>query len=103
MKLPDPVAWLDVEMQQAYTVYELANAEGTGFVPLFTEAQLRKALAQQERDTVDGFAIAHLNGHDQAKRRYATVMRQALNALEAVAGKGKLPNAAIKALEDALK
>ena len=32
----EPVGWLDTEMQQAYTTHELADAEGTGFVPLYT-------------------------------------------------------------------
>ena len=32
----EPVAWLDAEMSQAYTVDELADASGTGFLPLYT-------------------------------------------------------------------
>lgn len=86
MKMPDPVAWLDVVMQAAYTVDELADAEGTGFEPLFTEAQLREALAQQE-----------------------AVMRMALEAFREVAeweseGDPLHPaSEAIKALEEQLK
>ena len=32
----EPVGWLDAEMSQAYTVDELADASGTGFLPLYT-------------------------------------------------------------------
>ena len=31
-----PVAWLDEEFMQAYTIAELADADGTGFKPLYT-------------------------------------------------------------------
>ena len=32
----EPVAWLDAEMSQAYTIDELPDASGTGFLPLYT-------------------------------------------------------------------
>jgi hypothetical protein len=32
----EPVGWLDAEMSQAYTVDELPDASGTGFLPLYT-------------------------------------------------------------------
>jgi len=32
----EPVAWLDAEMSQAYTIDELSDASGTGFLPLYT-------------------------------------------------------------------
>ena len=37
-----PVAWLDAEMSQAYTVDELADASGTGFLPLYTALPKRE-------------------------------------------------------------
>ena len=38
----EPVAWLDTEMSQAYTVDELADASGTGFLPLYTAPPKRE-------------------------------------------------------------
>ena len=35
----EPVAWLDAEMSQAYTIDELPDASGTGFLPLYTSPQ----------------------------------------------------------------
>ena len=32
----EPVAWLDAEMSQAYTIDELPDASGTDFLPLYT-------------------------------------------------------------------
>ena len=37
-----PVGWLDAEMSQAYTVDELADASGTGFLPLYTAPPKRE-------------------------------------------------------------
>ena len=36
MDKQQPVAWLDAEMSQAYTIDELPDASGTGFLPLYT-------------------------------------------------------------------
>ena len=36
MDKQEPVAWLDAEMSQAYTIDELPDASGTGFLPLYT-------------------------------------------------------------------
>ena len=36
MDKQQPVAWLDAEMSQAYTIDELPDASGTGFLPLCT-------------------------------------------------------------------
>ena len=38
----EPVGWLDAEMSQAYTVDELADASGTGFLPLYTAPPKRE-------------------------------------------------------------
>ena len=38
----EPVAWLDTDMSQAYTVDELADASGTGFLPLYTAPPKRE-------------------------------------------------------------
>ena len=38
----DPVAWLDAEMSKAYTVDELADSSGTGFLPLYTAPPKRE-------------------------------------------------------------
>ena len=38
----EPVAWLDAEMSQAYTIDELPDASGTGFLPLYTAPPKRE-------------------------------------------------------------
>jgi hypothetical protein len=35
-KQQEPVAWLDAEFSEAYTVDELSDPSGTGFLPLYT-------------------------------------------------------------------
>ena len=42
MKHKEPVGWLDAEMSQAYTVDELPDASGTGFLPLYTAPPKRE-------------------------------------------------------------
>lgn len=41
-KIGEPVGWLDAEYSQAYTVTELADAEGTGFVPLYALPEVKE-------------------------------------------------------------
>jgi hypothetical protein len=50
----EPVAWLDAEMSQAYTVDELADASGTGFLPLYTAPPKREwvGLTEEEINSV---------------------------------------------------
>ena len=46
----EPVAWLDAEMSQAYTVDELADASGTGFLPLYTAPPKRELVGLTEEE-----------------------------------------------------
>ena len=54
MDKQEPVAWLDAEMSQAYTVDELADASGTGFLPLYTAPPKKEwvGLTDQEINSV---------------------------------------------------
>ena len=49
-----PVAWLDAEMSQAYTIDELPDASGTGFLPLYTAPPKREwvGLTDEEINSV---------------------------------------------------
>ena len=49
-----PVAWLDAEMSQAYTIDELPDASGTGFLPLYTAPPKKEwvGLTDQEINSV---------------------------------------------------
>ena len=51
----EPVAWLDAEMSQAYTIDELPDASGTGFLPLYTAPPKREwvGLTDEEISAVD--------------------------------------------------
>ena len=57
MKHKEPVGWLDAEMSQAYTVDELPDASGTGFLPLYTAPPKREwvGLTDQEIHEIDGY------------------------------------------------
>ena len=48
----EPVAWLDAEMSQAYTIDELPDASGTGFLPLYTAPPKKQwvGLTEEERE-----------------------------------------------------
>ena len=50
----EPVAWLDAEMSQAYTIDELPDASGTGFLPLYTAPPKREwvGLTDEEHDSI---------------------------------------------------
>ena len=50
----EPVAWLDAEMSQAYTIDELPDASGTGFLPLYTAPPKKEwvGLTDQEINSV---------------------------------------------------
>jgi hypothetical protein len=50
----EPVAWLDAEMSQAYTIDELPDASGTGFLPLYTAPPKREwvGLTDEEINSV---------------------------------------------------
>ena len=53
MKHKEPVGWLDAEMSQAYTVDELPDASGTGFLPLYTAPQKQwVGLTDDEHDSI---------------------------------------------------
>lgn len=76
MKLPEPVAWMldggvTIEMQ-----FEPYHA-GSEWEPLYTREQVKALLAQ-----ADSMLIAHMNGADQMRKRYESVLKQALEALE---------------------
>ena len=46
----EPVAWLDAEMSQAYTIDELPDASGTGFLPLYTAPPKKEWVGLTEED-----------------------------------------------------
>ena len=46
----EPVAWLDAEMSQAYTIDELPDASGTGFLPLYTAPPKREWVGLTEKE-----------------------------------------------------
>ena len=54
MKHKEPVGWLDAEMSQAYTIDELPDASGTGFLPLYTAPPKREwvGLTDEEHDSI---------------------------------------------------
>ena len=47
---PEPVAWLDKELGLAYTVTELADADGTLFIPLYTTPPQREWVGLTQDD-----------------------------------------------------
>ena len=53
----EPVAWLDAEMSQAYTVDELADASGTGFLPLYTAPPKREWVGLTEKEWYEATGI----------------------------------------------
>ena len=46
----EPVAWLDAEMSQAYTIDELPDASGTGFLPLYTAPPKKEWVGLTDED-----------------------------------------------------
>jgi hypothetical protein len=48
----EPVAWLDAEMSQAYTIDELPDASGTGFLPLYTAPPKREWVGLTDDDVI---------------------------------------------------
>ena len=49
----EPVAWLDAEMSQAYTIDELPDASGTGFLPLYTAPPKREWVGLTDEEVSD--------------------------------------------------
>ena len=61
MKHKEPVGWLDAEMSQAYTVDELADASGTGFLPLYTAPPKREWVGLTDEQVEDEWE--RITGH----------------------------------------
>lgn len=90
MKLPEPVGWSylfedDGSLCQQFDTREEADrwvdspdCLWAGYVsPLYSESQVKELLAQ-----ADSMLIAHMNGADQMRKRYESVLKQAMEALE---------------------
>lgn len=81
MKLPEPVAWMldggvTIEMQ-----FEPYHA-GSEWEPLYTREQVKSLLSQADKDFSDGMTVVHLQVTDQMRKRYESVLKQALEAME---------------------
>lgn len=73
-----PVAWLDQEFMQAYTIAELADANGTEFKPLYTHP------APLDSDTRNKIAeLCEMVIGENNTDYYAVIARYVLERLEA--------------------
>ena len=68
----EPVAWLDAEMSQAYTIDELPDASGTGFLPLYTTPPKREWVG------LTAYEIQEIHSGNQHWGNFACAIEQAL-------------------------